>query len=124
MDKASWNEQWMGYPVGPHYAQSSNIDNAQRLRGKLLLIVGELDTNVPPESTYRFADALIRAGKDFEYLVVPGAGHGAGGATGPYVQRRLQDFFVRHLLGVQPPDRNAAGSGAGGAAGSAAGRGR
>src|SRR5262245_10990722 len=69
MDKASWNEQWMGYPVGPHYAESSNIDNAQRLRGKLLLIVGELDTNVPPESTYRFADALIKAGKDFEYLV-------------------------------------------------------
>src|SRR4029453_14091839 len=47
MDKASWNEQWMGYPVGPHYAASSNIDNAGKLRGKLLLIVGEQDTNVP-----------------------------------------------------------------------------
>ena len=51
MDKASWNEQWMGYPVGPWYAESSNIDNAHRLEGKLLLIVGEMDTNVPPEST-------------------------------------------------------------------------
>jgi dipeptidyl aminopeptidase/acylaminoacyl peptidase len=104
MDKASWNEQWMGYPVGLHYAASSNIENAHRLRGKLLLIVGEMDTNVPPESTYRFCDALIKAGKDFDFVLVPGAGHGMGGAYG---QRRLQDFFVRHLLGVEPPDRNA-----------------
>jgi dipeptidyl aminopeptidase/acylaminoacyl peptidase len=104
MDKASWNEQWMGFPVGPHYAECSNIDNAHRLRGKLFLIVGELDSNVPPESTFRFADALIKAGKDFEYLVVPGGRHGAGGAYG---QRRLQDFFTRHLLGREPPDRNA-----------------
>jgi uncharacterized protein (DUF885 family) len=94
----------MGYPVGPQYAESSNIDNAHRLRGKLLLIVGELDTNVPPESTLRLADALIQAGKDFDYLVVPNAGHGMGG---PYGQRRLEDFFLRHLKGVEPPDRNA-----------------
>ncbi len=94
MDKASWNEQWMGYPVGPQYAASSNIEHAQRLQGKLLLIVGEMDTNVPPESTLRLADALIRADKDFELLVVPGAGHGMGGAYG---QRRLHEFFVRHL---------------------------
>jgi dipeptidyl aminopeptidase/acylaminoacyl peptidase len=105
MDKASWNEQWMGYPVGPQYAASSNIDNAYRLRGKLLLIVGEMDTNVPPESTYRLCDALIKAGKDFDFVLVPGAGHGMGGTYG---QRRLQDFFVRHLQGVEPPDRNAA----------------
>jgi dipeptidyl aminopeptidase/acylaminoacyl peptidase len=69
-----------------------------------MLVVGELDDNVPPESTYRFADALIRAGKDFDFLMVPGGGHGAGGAYG---QRRLQDFFVRHLLGQEPPARNA-----------------
>ena len=104
MDKASWNEQWMGYPVGPQYAACSNIDNAHRLQGKLLLIVGELDTNVPPESTLRLADALIKAGKDFDFVVVPGAGHGMGGAYGT---RRLQDFFVRHLQGIEPPDRNA-----------------
>src|SRR6185312_6801370 len=90
MDKASWNEQWMGFPVGPQYAASSNVDNAKRLTGKLLLIVGELDTNVPPESTYRFVDALIKAGKDFDFLIVPGGGHGSGGA---YAQRRMQDFF-------------------------------
>lgn len=96
MDKASWNEQWMGYPVGPWYAECSNIDNAHRLQGKLMLVVGELDTNVPPESTYRLVDALIKAGKDFDFLLIPGGGHGAGGAYG---QRRLEDFFVRHLQG-------------------------
>jgi len=104
MDKASWNEQWMGYPVGPQYAESSNIDNAWRLKGKRMLIVGELDSNVPTESTYRLADALIKAGKDFDLVVVPGAGHGMGG---PYGERRKNDFFVRHLLGIEPPDRNA-----------------
>jgi uncharacterized protein (DUF885 family) len=104
MDKASWNEQWMGYPVGPQYSECSNIDNAARLQGKLMLIVGELDDNVPTESTYRFADALIKAGKDFDLIVVPGAGHGMGGEYG---SRRMRDFFVRHLLGTEVPDRNA-----------------
>jgi dipeptidyl aminopeptidase/acylaminoacyl peptidase/uncharacterized protein (DUF885 family) len=107
MDKASWNEQWMGYPVGPQYAESSNIDNAHRLQGKLLLIVGEMDSNVPPESTYRLVDALIRAGKDFDFVMVPGANHGMGGAYG---QRRMNDFFVRHLLGAEPSNRNVDGS--------------
>jgi dipeptidyl aminopeptidase/acylaminoacyl peptidase len=106
MDKASWNEQWMGYPVGPWYAESSNVENAYRLRGKLMLILGELDTNVPPESTYRLADALIKADKDFDLIVIPGAGHGLGGAYG---RRRMEDFFTRHLLGIEPPDRNAEG---------------
>lgn len=105
MDKASWNEQWMGYPVGPQYAASSNIDNAHRLRGKLMLIVGELDRNVPPESTLRLAAALIKANKDFELIVIPGGGHGDGGRYG---DRRRQDFFKKHLLGLEPPDRNAA----------------
>jgi dipeptidyl aminopeptidase/acylaminoacyl peptidase len=104
MDKASWNEQWMGYPVGPHYAECSNITNAAKLRGKLLLIVGEMDTNVPPESTLRLVDALIKAGKDFDLLVMPGLGHSSGGAYG---NRRLQDFFVRHVQGTEPPNRNA-----------------
>ena len=105
MDKASWNEQWMGYPVGPHYSASSNIDNANRLKGRLLLTLGEMDTNVPPESTMRLVDALIKANKDFELLVIPGAGHTSGGAYG---HRRLQDFFTRHLKEVEPPNRNLA----------------
>ena len=103
MDKASWNEQWMGYPVGPHYAESSNIDNAHRLKGKLMLIVGELDRNVPPESTYRLVDALVRENKDFEFVLIPGGGHGDGGRHG---DRRRKDFFREHLLGIEPPDYN------------------
>ncbi len=105
MDKASWNEQWMGYPVGNHYSASSNIDNAHRLRGRLLLIVGELDTNVPPESTLRLADALIKANKDFDMIVVPGGGHGGGGRHG---DRRRKDFFRKYLLGIEPPNYNLA----------------
>ena len=94
MDKASWNEQWMGYPVGPQYAASSNIEFAGNLAGALQLVVGELDTNVPPESTLRLGAALIAAGKDFELIHVPGGRHGAGG---PYARRRLRAFFVDHL---------------------------
>jgi dienelactone hydrolase len=83
-------------------------DNAYRLQGKLMLILGELDDNVPVESTYRLADALIKAKKDFDFVVVPGAGHGMGGEYGV---RRMQDFFVRHLLQKEPPpDRNATNS--------------
>jgi dipeptidyl aminopeptidase/acylaminoacyl peptidase len=104
MDKSSWNEQWMGYPVGPQYAESSNVDNAYRLQGRLMLVVGELDNNVPPESTMRLVSALIKAGKDFELVFVPGAGHGGGGGHG---HRRRQDFFRKHLLGIEPPNRNA-----------------
>ncbi len=100
MDKASWNEQWMGYPVGPQYAECSNIDNAHRLQGKLMLILGEMDNNVPVESTLRLVDALVKADKDFDFVLVPGAGHGLGG---DYGARRMNDFFVRHLMGDQPP---------------------
>jgi dipeptidyl aminopeptidase/acylaminoacyl peptidase len=104
MDKISWNEQFMGWPVGPEYAASSNVDHAHQLTGRLMLLVGELDTNVDPSSTYQVASALIRANKDFELVVVPGAGHGPGGAFGT---RKRNDFFVRHLLGVEPPAWNA-----------------
>lgn len=105
MDKASWNEQWMGYPVGPQYSESSNIDNAHRLEGRLLLIVGEMDNNVPPESTLRLVDALIKANKDFDMIFQPGGGHGGGGRHG---DRRRKDFFRKHLLGIEPPNYNLA----------------
>jgi dipeptidyl aminopeptidase/acylaminoacyl peptidase len=103
LDKASWNEAWMGL-MGPHYEAQSNVTNAHKLVGKVLLMVGELDTNVPPESTMRVVDALIRAKKDFELIVLPGLDHTGGG---PYGERRRVDFLVRHLLGVEPPSRNA-----------------
>ena len=104
MDKIWWNEQWMGWPIGPHYAASSNVDHAHQLQGRLLLVVGELDTNVDPSSTLQVVDALIEADKVFDLLVLPGQGHTAGGAYGI---RKRNDFFVQHLLGVTPPERNA-----------------
>jgi dipeptidyl aminopeptidase/acylaminoacyl peptidase len=103
MDKMWWNEQWMSWPIGPQYAASSNMENAWRLQGKLLLVVGELDTNVDPSSTYQVVNALIKANKRHDLLYVPGGGHGAGGA---YYQRLLEDYFVHNLMGIEPPDWN------------------
>lgn len=101
MDKIWWNELWMGWPVGPHYEQQSNVSGAHRLTGALMLAVGELDRNVDPASTLQVVNALVRADKDFDLLLIPGAGHGAGGR--PYGERRRKDFFLRHLWGDQPP---------------------
>ncbi len=100
MDKIWWNELWMGWPLAPHYEEQSNVTQAHKLQGKLLLTVGELDRNVDPASTMQVVDALIKADKDFDFLIVPGAGHGVGET--PYASRRRMDFFVRHLLGVEP----------------------
>jgi dipeptidyl aminopeptidase/acylaminoacyl peptidase len=97
MDKIWWNEQWMGWPVGPHYAEQSNVTLAHKLEGKLLLTVGEMDRNVDPASTMQVVNALIKANKDFELIVFPGAGHGIGESE--YGQRRRLEFFARHLLG-------------------------
>jgi len=106
MDKIWWNEQWMGWPLGTQYAASSNVDNAYRLQGKLLLSVGEMDPNVDPASTMQVVNALIKANKTFDLIVLPGLGHGAGGEYG---ERKRFDFFVHHLLGVEPPDWNRKG---------------
>jgi dipeptidyl aminopeptidase/acylaminoacyl peptidase len=100
MDKLWWNELWMGWPVGPHYAEQSNVTNAHKITGKLLLVVGELDRNVDPASTMQVVNALIKANRDFELLVVPGGGHGSAEST--YGNRRRMDFFVRNLMEVEP----------------------
>jgi hypothetical protein len=102
MDKIWWNELWMG-EMGPHYAASSNTEHAANLKGKLFLAVGEMDTNVDPSSTMQLVNALILAGKDFELLVTPNGGHGAMGPDG---NRRRNDFFIRSLYGITPPDWN------------------
>ena len=107
MDKIWWNEQWMGWPIGPQYSASSNVDNAWRLKGKLLLIFGEMDHNVDPSSTLQVVDRLIRAHKTFDLLEVPGADHGTRGPYAYYTLRKTYDFFVRNMLGEQPPDWNA-----------------
>ncbi|QOC24270.1 DPP IV N-terminal domain-containing protein [Wenzhouxiangella sp. AB-CW3] len=108
MDKISWNEQWMGWPVDESYSQSSGVDQAHRLQGRLLLILGEQDSNVDPASTWQVVDALIQANKDFDLLALPGEGHGVGRSNGPidYVNRRKFDFFVTHLLEQSTPEWN------------------
>jgi dipeptidyl aminopeptidase/acylaminoacyl peptidase len=100
MDKIWWNELWMGWPVGPEYADQSNVTQASRLQGKLLLIVGEMDENVDPSSTMQVVNALIKADKDFDLLVMTGKGHGA--AENDYGWRRRADYFVRNLSGAEP----------------------
>jgi len=108
MDKIWWNEQWMGWPIGPQYSASSNVDNAYRLQGDLLLIVGELDTNVDPSSTMQVVHQLMKHNKNFDLLVVPGANHPAarGDQYAAYGDHKRFDFFVQHLLGVTPPSWN------------------
>jgi len=90
----------MSYPVGPQYAESSNVTHAKNLQGKLLLILGELDDNVDPASTMQVVDQLVKHKKNFDFIFVPGMGHSMGGEYG---ERRRRDFFVKHLLGVEPP---------------------
>lgn len=108
MDKISWNEQWMGWPVDESYARASGVDNAWRLQGDLFIIFGEQDTNVDPSSSLQVVDALIKAGKDFDLLEVPGGDHAVGRSTGPirYAHRRQYDFFVKNLMGAETPKWN------------------
>jgi len=103
MDKIWWNEQWMGWPLGPQYEASSNMVHAGKLQGHLMLVIGEFDTNVDPSSGYQVVNSLIQSGKYFDLLVVPNGGHGAGGQ---YATRKRNDFFVQWLLGMQPPNWN------------------
>ena len=103
MDKMWWNEQWLGYPIGPQYAENSNVVNAANLQGKLLLIVGEMDDNVDPASTMQVVNALINAKKDFELVVLPGSNHTLGGVYG---EQKRRDFFVRTFLNQSTPDWN------------------
>ncbi len=100
MDKIWWNEQWLGWPVDDSYVKSSNVEDAAKLKGNLLLFVGELDKNVDPASTMQVVDALKRADKDFDFVLMTGTGHGS--AETPYGIRRRMDFLVRHLHGVEP----------------------
>ena len=92
MDKIWWNELWMGYPVDESYSACSNVDNAHLLSRPLMLVVGELDDNVDPASTMQVANALIKANKDFELVVIPGAHHTMGEDFG---EHKRYDFFVR-----------------------------
>jgi dipeptidyl aminopeptidase/acylaminoacyl peptidase len=101
LDKAVWVERYMGFPVGDHYREQANQTLAANLKGKLLLIHGEMDENVHIASTYVLVDALIKENKDFDLLVIPNTPHFCDGNR--YFVRRRWDYFVRHLLGAEPP---------------------
>ena len=103
MDKIWWNEQWMSYPIDSSYVECSNVENAHKLEHPLMLVVGEMDDNVDPSSTYQVVNALIKANKDFELVMLPGVHHTMGESFG---EHKRYDFFVKHLLGVNPPKWN------------------
>jgi dipeptidyl aminopeptidase/acylaminoacyl peptidase len=110
-----WGERYQGLLVrlgGEHkgsgseprdtYEAEANQTHAKNLTGKLLLMHGMMDDNVPPQNTYLVMDALIKANKDFDLILLPHQRHGFG-VDGPYVMRRRWDYFVTHLLGTTPP---------------------
>ena len=103
MDKIWWNEQFMGYPIGPWYDDNSNVTHAKNLQGKLMLIIGELDNNVDPSSSMQVVNELVKANKDFELVFVPGMQHGI---RGKYAMRKYRDFFVKNIMGQSVPDWN------------------
>lgn len=101
LDKATWVERYMGQELGDHYIFSANQNHAENLKGKLLLIHGDMDENVHVSSTLVVVDALINANKDFDLLIMPNQPHACG--SHPYFVRRRWDYFVQHLLGEAPP---------------------
>lgn len=80
------------------FSVKTNAELAKNLKGHLMLVTGDMDKNVNPAHTYRLAQALIEAGKDFDMLVIPGAGHGYGSAD-KYFEKKMYRFFAKHLLG-------------------------
>lgn len=95
VDKAGWNEIWMGYPVTPEWDKQSNLHWAKHLKGKLLLAHGELDTNVHPAATMQLVSALIKADKHFDLMIYPNMGHVLD--EHPHFVRLRWDYFLRHL---------------------------
>ena len=97
-----WGERYIGLLNGNNYEKQANQIYAKNLKGKLLLAHGGMDDNVPPYNTYLVVDALIKANKDFDLIIFPNARHGYG-ADSYYMMRRRWDYFVKHLLGAEPP---------------------
>ncbi|MCU1382940.1 MAG: peptidase dipeptidylpeptidase domain protein [Acidobacteria bacterium] len=101
-----WAEKWQGL-LEKKTDGTTNYDNqanqliANNLKGKLLLAHGTMDSNVPPNNTLLVVNALIKANKDFDLLLLPNRGHGFGNEG--YMVRRRWDYFVKNLLGAEPP---------------------
>jgi dipeptidyl-peptidase-4 len=107
VNEDDWGERYQGLlvrnPDGTdNYDAEANQNFAKNLKGRLLLAHGTMDTNVPPYQTLMIVDALVKANKDFDLLMLPNQNHGYGSASG-YMMRRRWDFFVRWLMGVEPP---------------------
>ncbi|MCW2003061.1 dipeptidyl aminopeptidase/acylaminoacyl peptidase [Xanthomonas arboricola] len=110
-DNRGYEDDWAEKYHGEHivnkdgtsnYDDQANATHASKLQGRLMLVHGTLDDNVPPYLTLLVADALIKANKNFDMLMLPNAKHGYGDLT-PYVTRRRWDYFVQYLLGATPP---------------------
>ena len=100
---AVWGETYNGPESGSNYTDAANPTLASKIKGKLFLLHGDMDSNVLPSQTLQLVDALIHANKDFDLLIVPNAGHGTL-LLSPYALRRSWDFLVRNLMHAQPPD--------------------
>ena len=103
-----WAEKWAGLLLKnadgtSNYDSQANQNIAKNLKGHLLLAHGTMDDNVPPNNTLLVVDALIKANKDFDLLMIPNAAHGYGAAS-QYMTRRRWDYFVHHLAGDTPPN--------------------
>jgi dipeptidyl aminopeptidase/acylaminoacyl peptidase len=103
-----WAEKWQGLLVKKadgtsNYDDQANQLHAKNLKGKLLLAHGTMDTNVPVYSTLLVVDELIKANRDFDLILFPNRGHGFG--IEPYMVRRRWDYFVKHLMGAEPPEK-------------------
>jgi dipeptidyl-peptidase-4 len=102
MEKAWWPEMYMGWPVDSAYHLQSNITMAGNLKGKLLLVHGGIDENVNPSATFKMAEALIKADKEFDMLILPSQRHGYKGAHLKYFTKTRWNYFVKNLRGVEP----------------------
>lgn len=102
MEKAWWPEMYMGWPVDSSYHLQSNITMAGNLKGKLLITHGGIDDNVNPSATFKLAEALIKADKQFDMLILPSQQHGYRGAHQKYFTKTRWNYFIKHLRGVEP----------------------
>lgn len=102
MEKAWWPEMYQGWPVDSTYHEVSNITNAKNLKGKLLLVHGGLDDNVNPSATFKLAEALVKADKEFDLLIMPSQRHGYQGDHRKYFIKKRWNYFIEHLRGSKP----------------------
>ncbi|RYF90685.1 MAG: S9 family peptidase, partial [Chitinophagaceae bacterium] len=102
MEKDWWPEMYMGWPVDSTYDQVSNITMAGNLKGKLLIVHGGIDENVNPSATFKLAEALVKADKEFDMLIFPSQRHGYTGKFNDYFTKKKWNYFVEHLLGLKP----------------------